>query len=166
MVGWRTGVAVMAVPGVAMALLVAGCGSDSSSGSADTPATTAATTAASPYGSPSGTQTTARTTIAGLTANDHGTKDVTGSDEVDMELDDYYFGPTVLTGRPGQKVTIKLENEGSEEHNFSIDAQKVDQDVESGEDATVTVTFPTSGTVSFYCTYHKALGMAGGLTTK
>jgi len=105
------------------------------------------------------------TTIAGDKANLHGTKDVSGMDEVDMELDDNYFGPTVLQGDPGQTLKIELENEGGTEHNFSIDDQNVDQDVEEGEDASVTVTFPDSGVLQFYCSYHKQLGMVGGLET-
>ena len=72
-----------------------------------------------------------------------------------MELDDYYFKPTVLKGSPGQKVTLELENEGSVEHNFTIDSQGIDKDLEAGEDAKVTVTIPKSGALSFYCKYHK-----------
>jgi plastocyanin len=105
------------------------------------------------------------TTIAGDKMNLHGTKDVSGMDDVDMELDDNYFGPTILKGDPGQTLKIELENEGSTEHNFSIDDQKIDQDVEEGEDASVMVTFPDSGVLQFYCSYHKQLGMVGGLET-
>ena len=35
--------------------------------------------------------------------------------------------------------------------------------VKPGEDATVSVKIPTSGTVQFYCEYHKGLGMIGTL---
>ena len=103
-----------------------------------------------------------KTTIAGLSANDHGAKQVSG--ETEVELDDFYFEPTVLKGKPGAKVTIELKNEGKTEHNFSIDDQMIDQDLESGEDAKVTVTIPQSGEVSFYCKYHKSQGMAGALS--
>jgi plastocyanin len=101
------------------------------------------------------------TQIAGVSANDHGSKTVGGKAEV--ELDDYYFEPTVLKGKPGAKVTLELKNEGKEEHNLSIDDQSIDQDVEAGETKTVTVTIPQSGEVSFYCKYHKSKGMAGAL---
>jgi plastocyanin len=102
-----------------------------------------------------------KTTIAGLSANDHGSKQVSGKTEV--ELDDYYFEPTVLKGRPGSKVTLELKNEGKVEHNFSIDAQHIDKDIDAGESATLTVTIPQSGQISFYCKYHKSMGMAGAL---
>jgi plastocyanin len=101
------------------------------------------------------------TTIAGLSVNDHGTKQVSGKTEV--ELDDFYFDPTVLKGMPGSKVTLELKNEGSVEHNFSIDSQSIDQDIEAGQSKTVTLTMPQSGQMSFYCKYHKSQGMAGAL---
>ena len=102
-----------------------------------------------------------KSVIAGVKANNHGTKTVSGKTEI--ELDDYYFEPSVLTGKPGQKVTLELKNEGKVEHNFTIDSQSIDQDLEPGKDATVMVTIPKSGVVSFYCKYHKSMGMAGAL---
>jgi len=98
---------------------------------------------------------------AGVQANDHGSKSASG--ETKVELDDYYFEPTVLKGTPGQKVTLELENEGSIEHNFTIESQGIDKDLEAGEDAKVTVSIPKSGALSFYCKYHKSQGMAGAL---
>jgi plastocyanin len=78
-----------------------------------------------------------------------------------LELDDSYFKPKTVAGKPGQKLTIELENEGSKEHNFTVDDQSIDEDVEAGENATVTVSVPQSGKVTFYCKYHKAVGMTG-----
>ncbi|MDQ3874594.1 MAG: cupredoxin domain-containing protein [Actinomycetota bacterium] len=104
-----------------------------------------------------------QTTIAGVVASDHGAKDVAGQEEVELELDDNYFEPTVLKGSPGERLTITLANEGEAEHNFTIETEKVDIDVEPGEEKTVSVTFPKSGTIAFYCEYHKSLDMAGGL---
>jgi plastocyanin len=100
-------------------------------------------------------------TIAGVPANDHGTKSVSSSAEV--EMDDYYFEPTVIEGKPGASVTLELKNEGSIEHNFSIDAQNIDMNVQPDSTAKVTVTIPKSGAVSFYCKFHKSMGMAGAL---
>jgi plastocyanin len=102
-----------------------------------------------------------KATIAGLSANDHGSKQVSGTAEV--EIDDFYFNPTVLKGKPGGKVTLTLKNEGKVKHNFDLDAQKIDQDIDSGKSATVTVTIPQSGQVSFFCKYHKSMAMAGAL---
>jgi plastocyanin len=103
-----------------------------------------------------------KATIAGVPANNHGTKSVSG--EAEVELDDYYFEPTVLKGKPGSSVTLELKNEGSVEHNFTIDSQGIDKNLEAGEDVKVSFTIPKSGVVSFYCKYHKSMGMAGALS--
>jgi len=137
---------------VALALLVlaaAGCGSSSSSSSGGT------TTEESGGGG--------QKTIAGVKANDHGTKAAEDTGKTEVELDDFYFSPTVLTGKPGQKVTLELKNEGNTEHSFTIDSQNVDQELGPGEEAEVDVTIPKSGVVSFYCKFHKSSGMAGAL---
>lgn len=103
------------------------------------------------------------TTIAGQKANDHGTKDVSGESSVELEQDNFYFEPTVLKGTPGQKLTIELSNEGSALHNFSIPDQNIDQDVQPDTKGEVTVTFPDSGTLGFFCKYHQSQGMVGAL---
>ena len=82
-----------------------------------------------------------------------------------MELDDFYFEPTVITGTPGQSIKLELENEGEALHNFTLTDQQIDQDVAAGQSSDVTVTIPQSGEVQFFCKYHKSLGMVGGLST-
>jgi plastocyanin len=103
------------------------------------------------------------TTIAGQKANDHGTKDVSGESSLELEQDNFYFSPTILKGNAGEKLTLELSNEGSALHNFSITDQGIDQDVPSGQKAEVTVTFPQSGTLVFFCKYHQTQGMVGAL---
>jgi plastocyanin len=106
----------------------------------------------------------AKTDIAGVKANDHGTKDVSGMTVLSLEMDNYYFNPSVLKGTPGQKLTLQLKNETSNDHNFTQQAQGINKDVTAGKTTeTVQVTFPASGVISFFCEYHKNKGMAGGL---
>jgi plastocyanin len=153
-----------------LALMAAACGSssDSSSGSpssatsssAPSPTVSAAEAEASPSASES---EGGQITIGSDTANDHGSTDVSGKDELSVELDDFYFEPTVISGTPGQSVKLELDNEGQALHNLTLTGQKIDQDVEAGEDGTVTVTIPQSGEVEFFCKYHKTLGMVGAL---
>jgi plastocyanin len=102
--------------------------------------------------------------VAGVKANDHGSKVV--SKETEVELDDYYFEPTVIEGKAGQKVTLELKNEGQETHSFTLGSQGIDQTIGPGEDAKVTVTIPPSGAISFYCKFHKSEGMAGALAVE
>lgn len=103
--------------------------------------------------------------IAGEQANDHGTEDVAGMSDLEMELDDFYFEPTILQGEAGQTLTLSLFNEGDAPHTFTIEDQGVDEVLDPGqEDVTVEVTFPDSGEVVFICRFHEAQGMLGGLT--
>ena len=84
-----------------------------------------------------------------------------GSGEVKLGMVDDSFKPATITGKAGATVKVELKNSGQAEHNFTIDSQKVNKDVEPGEDATVSVKIPASGSVQFYCEYHKGLGMVG-----
>jgi plastocyanin len=104
-------------------------------------------------------------TIAGQEANDHGTEDVAGASELEVELDDFYFEPTVLQGEAGQTLTVSLFNEGDNPHTFTIEDQDIDEELEPGQEGvTVDVTFPDSGAVPFTCRFHAGQGMLGGLS--
>jgi plastocyanin len=106
------------------------------------------------------------TTIAGMTAQLHGTKDVSGeTGKVEIELDDDYFEPTILKGTPGQTVTLELRNEGNNPHTLTISDQNVDTEVQPGDEAEAEVTFPESGQLAFVCRFHESNGMVGALET-
>jgi len=137
----------------AVVLVLASCSSSSSTSSP----------AAGASSSSSGAGTI---TIGSDQANDHGTEDVTGQSSFEVEADNddgFYFKPTVLTGSANQSITLEIKNEGTTQHNFSIDAQSVDVTLDPGKSQEVEVTFPASGTVEFYCSIHRSLGMAGEL---
>ena len=148
----RTAV-VVAVLTLGIVPLAAGCGSSSSSSSSGSTSTESSSKGG-------------QKTIAGVSANDHGTRAVEDSGKTEVELDDFYFEPTELEGKPGEKVTLELKNEGQVEHTFTIDALGVDKDIQPGDEAEVAVTIPKSGMVSFYCRFHKGSGMAGALAVK
>ena len=124
--------------------LLAGCGSSSSSSGGTT--------------TEGGESEGGTTTVAGLKANNHGTKSVETSGKTEVELDDFYFEPTVLEGKAGETVTLELKNEGNTEHSFTIDSQNVDQELGPGEEAEVDVTIPKSGVVSFTASSTRAPG--------
>jgi plastocyanin len=135
-------------------MLVAACGGDGDDG-----------------GSEAGNGAERTITIEGVPANDHGTKEVSGTAEV--ELGDHYFAPTILLGTPGATVKLNLVNNGDLEHNITADIPQVgavvplDQDVRSdGGTASVEVTFPESGDLMFICKYHEGDGMVGVLRAK
>ena len=104
------------------------------------------------------------TTIGGVQAESHGTKDVSGeTGKVEIEMYDNFFEPTILEGKPGQKVTIELKNEGKAAHTFTVSEQSIDQEVEPADEAEVDITFPESGELTFVCKFHQSSGMVGAL---
>jgi plastocyanin len=150
----RRGALIVAVLALGLVPLVAGCGSSSSSSGGST-------TESSGGEGEGGT-----TTVGGLKANNHGTKPVESRGKTEVELDDFYFDPTVLEGKPGEKVMLELKNEGTVEHSFTVNSQGIDKDLEPGDEGEVTVTIPKSGAISFFCKYHKSEGMAGALAVR
>ena len=104
-------------------------------------------------------------TLGDLTFSTHGTKDVKGQGDLDLEADNYYFAPTFLRGTPGQKLKVEIENESSTLHNFSIPDQHLDVDIPRKGKVAVEITFPPSGVVYFFCKFHSARGMNGELLT-
>jgi len=112
---------------------------------------------------PSGKNTSI--TLGGVTYANHGIKDVRNLSKLELEADDYYFSPTFLRGRPGQKLTLLVESEASTLHNISIPALGIDKDVPPKGKVQMDVTFPSSGVLAFSCKFHGSLGMNGQLLT-
>lgn len=96
------------------------------------------------------------------TTNNHGGEDVSGKDdaEVELELDNFYFAPTYIKAKGGQKVTVKLKNEGSTPHTFTM-ADGPDEQLAPGDTKTVTVTAPSGQVLVYYCRFHQGQGMQG-----
>ena len=104
-------------------------------------------------------------TLGGVAFADHGTKDVRNLSKLELEADDYYFSPTFLRGKPGQTLTLLVENEVSTLHNISIPALGIDKDIPPKGKIQVDVTFPASGTLAVSCKFHGSLGMNAQLQT-
>jgi plastocyanin len=100
--------------------------------------------------------------------NNKGKKDISKSSNAKLELeqDDFYFKPTFVKVKPGQKVTITVKNEGSVTHTFTSTALNVDKQISSGKSTKITVTIPSTGAVfQFHCNFHEGMGMKGGFYT-
>jgi len=136
---------------LASALALAACGSSDNNNSSSG---TSAGSGGGGYGGSASTKSS--TTKAASSASESK-----GSNEV--ELYDNYFQPKTVSGTPGSTVTLELKNEGKAEHSFTVDSQSIDKELEGGKAAKVSVKIPASGSVAFYCKYHKALGMTGTL---
>src|SRR4051794_22461503 len=91
------------------------------------------------------------------------TGDAGGQSSFDVSASNFFFNPNQISGTAGEKVTFHITNDGDTTHNFSIDDQNISEDIDAGQSVDVQVTFPTSGTAEFYCSFHKSLGMTGQL---
>lgn len=136
---------VVVITALSLLFVVAGCGGGGSSNEGE-----------------EGTSTT----IMGTQVESHGTKDVSGeSGKIEIELDDNYFEPTILKGKPGQMVELELKNEGTAAHTFTIAEQSVDKEIQPGDETETEVKFPASGELKFVCRFHEGEGMIGALET-
>ena len=103
-------------------------------------------------------------TVGSDKANNKGTASISGKEDFSVEVDSFYFKPTVLKGTAGQQIRLELENESSTLHNFTLSIQNIDQDIQADQKVEVMVTLPQSGFLEFFCKYHKASGMVGELS--
>ena len=118
---------------------------------------------------PSTAETNALSSKAGLSGTVNFDSDPTNrvatptSGSVDVEISDFYIGPTFINAKAGSTLHVSLKNAGKVEHSFSIDAVHVDQVVAAGGTATVDVQVPASGSLRFYCKFHQSMGMQGAI---
>lgn len=115
-------------------------------------------------GQPTDQETGGGATFDITQAEDHGAVDLSGQSETSLELDDFYFEPTVLMGEPGQTLSIELENEGNAPHTFTINSALLDEELAPGDKVEADVTFPDSGALTFICRFHAGQGMQGALS--
>ena len=142
---------LLAIAPVAVALVIAGCGSSSNNGSS-----TATTTTKSSSSTASSTNSKPGGQMLMLSADPGG---------------QLRFTKSKLTAKPG-KVTLVMDNPSSAgmDHGISIEGNGVDQDgpiVPAGKTSTVTATLK-KGTYTYYCPVpgHKQAGMVGTLTVQ
>jgi plastocyanin len=82
-----------------------------------------------------------------------------GSDAVEVVQHDDVFEPVTLHLEAGTVVDIEVRNEGSDDHNFTIDTLNLSTGtIEPGHTMTATFTVP-NGTTEYHCTFHP--GMRG-----
>ncbi len=126
---------------VALAGMAASCGQDPEPG---------------PRPQPPGT-----VVLEGEAATDRGSSDVADGDRIVIQAGEFFFDPTVILGPPEAAVTVRFTAGGGLRHNITF--ASIDEDLETGQTVEVELTFPSSGTAVFYCSYHRARGMLGAL---
>ena len=81
---------------------------------------------------------------------------------IEVEHDDFYFKPTFIKAKAGEKITFKVENEGDSTTRSRPTTCRSTSSSHPGKSAKFTVTVPSDGAVfQFHCDFHEAMGMVG-----
>lgn len=96
----------------------------------------------------------------GAAAGDGGGSSSGASSTITMRDDE--FVPSEATVAVGD---IELINEGESPHNFTVDGEGIDVDVDPGATVTQSIDL-AAGTYSIFCEFHRSQGMQGSLTVE
>ncbi|EKN70917.1 cytochrome C oxidase subunit II, periplasmic domain-containing protein [Neobacillus bataviensis LMG 21833] len=80
---------------------------------------------------------------------------------IEVELNDDYFNPKVITITTGSTTTLILKNKGRVKHTFTVEKLGIDTEVQAGKEKTITVKPTKPGTYDLECRYHLQEGMVG-----
>jgi plastocyanin len=86
-----------------------------------------------------------------------------GENEIQLTASGTAWDKTSLDMTSGAEIRVEVTNQDTIEHNFTFTEAGADQDVEGGEDATVTFTAPAAGSYEFLCKFHPS-AMRGTVT--
>lgn len=126
-------------------LLLAACGSSSKSSGA----------------SKSGNSANAPVQLSGTVTN-KGTVTASGG-KIEIDAKDLFFQPTFVKATGGSTLSVTVKNAGSNQHTFTIDGAGIDKSLAPGESVTVSVNVPKTGSMNFYCRFHRGVGMQGAI---
>ncbi|MBG9836113.1 MULTISPECIES: cupredoxin domain-containing protein [Bacillus cereus group] len=85
---------------------------------------------------------------------------------IEVELNDDYFKPNVITIPTEESTTLLLKNKGKSEHTFTVKKLGIDVIVGSGKEKNITVKPTSTGTYELICRYHLLKGMEGKVIVK
>jgi plastocyanin len=85
---------------------------------------------------------------------------------IEVELNDDYFNPKVITIPNGTTTTLILKNKGKKEHTFTVEKLGIDAEVQPGKEKNITVKPKQPGTYELICRYHLQEGMVGKVIVK
>ncbi|HDR7798156.1 cupredoxin domain-containing protein [Bacillus tropicus] len=94
------------------------------------------------------------------------TQPVESAKVIEVELNDDYFKPNVITIPIEESTTLLLKNKGKSEHTFTVKKLGIDVVVESGKEKSMTVKPTSTGTYELICRYHLLKGMDGKVLVK
>ncbi|MBS4208065.1 cupredoxin domain-containing protein [Bacillus sp. FJAT-50079] len=85
---------------------------------------------------------------------------------VEVELNDDYFNPNVITIPNGRTTTLILKNKGNTEHSFTVEKLGIDVEIQPGIEKTIALKPKKPGTYELICRYHANKGMVGKVIVK
>ena len=94
------------------------------------------------------------------------TQPIESVNAIEVELNDDYFNPKVITIPNGRTTTLILKNKGTKKHTFTVEKLRIDAEVQPGTEKTITVEPKQTGTYDLICRYHLQEGMAGKVIVK
>ncbi|MGE7882532.1 cupredoxin domain-containing protein [Bacillus sp. NPDC094077] len=94
------------------------------------------------------------------------TQPIESTKVIEVELNDDYFNPNVITIPVEETTTLLLKNKGKNEHTFTVKKLGIDVVVESGKEKNITVKPKNTGTYELICRYHLLKGMEGKVIIK
>ncbi|MGE1104089.1 cupredoxin domain-containing protein [Peribacillus simplex] len=80
---------------------------------------------------------------------------------IEVEMNDDFFNPKVITIPNGTATTLILKNKGSKQHTFTVEKLGIDVEAQPGEEKNITVNPKQPGTYELICRYHFQEGMVG-----
>ena len=159
--------ALLLIPGLLLALLLAACGSDDPAPptGVDSPAPPKSASAAVIKAASQtivGTETEGGVATIAQDGCEDGTsrtvalQDPAGSGE-------YLFDPSQLSFKKGECINFTFTSE-NEFHTFTVEALDLDVGVDAGASENVAFTFDVAGEYKLVCIPHELLGMVGTIT--
>ncbi|MBE5105398.1 cupredoxin domain-containing protein [Bacillus thuringiensis] len=94
------------------------------------------------------------------------TQPIDSTKVIEVELNDDYFNPNVITIPVEETTTLLLKNKGKNEHTFTVKKLGIDVVVESGKEKNITIKPKNTGTYELICRYHLLKGMEGKVIIK
>ncbi len=85
---------------------------------------------------------------------------------IEVELNDDYFNPKVITIPNGTSTTLILKNKGKKEHTFTVEKLGIDVEIQPGKEMNISVKPKQPGTYELICRYHFQEGMVGKVIVK
>jgi plastocyanin len=109
---------------------------------------------------------TAPGSLSVFAESDAITQPIESGKPIEVQLNDDFFNPKVITIPNGRTTTLILKNTGKKEHTFTVEKLRIDAEVQPGQEKTITVKADKPGTYELICRYHFQEGMVGQVIVK